>query len=61
MKNLYTLLQLCEVWGEFKKDGENISYKYTKAWFAVENVNDSGETTLRYTKEYKLSPLLLAR
>ena len=54
MKNMYTLLQICEVWGTFDKDGSSIPYKYTKGWFAVESLNDSGESVLRFTKEYKL-------
>lgn len=54
MKTMYTLLQICEVWGNCEKDGTSFPYKFTKGWFAVESLNVNGETVLRFTKEYKL-------
>lgn len=61
MNNEYTLLQICEVWGTFKKDGEDVSYRYLKGWFAVESFNALGDTVMRFTKEYKLGPEFSAK
>lgn len=61
MKNLYTLLQLCEVWGEFKKTVKTFPINIPKLGLLWKMSMIPAKLLYAILKNISSPPLLLAR